>query len=185
MSRSIALTGMPGAGKSTVGAGVAARLGRTFVDVDDEIERALDKPISTIVHEAGVPYFREFEHQMIRKLTRYDDIVIGLGGGAVLRDDNVAEVLLTGVLVHIDVPVEEIVDRLTADSAEVEQRPLLAGDAVAALRQLHTERDARYRDVAEVSLDGSGTPDEVVDRVLAWCRQAGDVLTRSEHEVTM
>lgn len=188
MSRTIALTGMPGAGKSTVGRIVAERLGRHFVDVDDEVEQALGRPISTIVAEAGIAYFREYEHQMIRKLLRHDDIVVGLGGGAVMRDANVAELLLTGVLVHLDVPLDTLVQRITADPDEVAQRPLLAGDqrgAVEALTQLHDERDARYREVAEAVIDASGPPEDVAEDVLAWAREAGDVLTPSEHEVTM
>ena len=188
MSRTIALTGMPGAGKSTVGRVVADRLGRHFVDVDDEIEKALGKPISTIVAEAGIAYFREYEHQLLRRLLRHDDIVVGLGGGAVLRDANVAELLLTGVLVHLDVPLDELVRRLTTDAAQVRRRPLLAGDPrgpVAALHRLHDERDARYREVAEAVIDATGPPAEVAEEVLTWARQAGDVLTPSEHEVTM
>ena len=188
MSRTIALTGMPGAGKSTVGRIVADRLGRHFVDVDDEIEKALGRPISTVVAEAGIDYFREYEHQMIRRLLRHDDIVVGLGGGAVLCDANVAELLLTGVLVHLDVPLDELVARLTATPDEVQRRPLLADDPrgpAAALHRLHEERGARYHEVAEAVIDGSGSPVEVAEEVLGWARQAGDVLTPSEHEVTM
>lgn len=185
MSRTIALTGMPGAGKSTVGRIVAGRLGRHFIDVDDEVEQALGRPISTIVAEAGIAYFREYEHQMLRKVLRHDDLVVGLGGGAVMRDANVAELLLTGVLVHLDVPLATLVRRITADPREVAVRPLLSGDPVEALTRLHQERDARYREVAEAVIDASSRPEDVAEAVLAWAREAGDVLTPSEHEVTM
>jgi shikimate kinase len=183
MSRTIALTGMPGAGKSTVGPLVAQRLGRTFVDLDDEIEQALGRPIATVIAEAGIGYFREFEHQLLRKVLRHNDLVVGLGGGAVLRDSNVAELLLTGVLVHLDVPVATLLDRM--DDREVAARPLLAGDPAGALRALHDERDQRYREVAEVTIDATGPPVAVAEDVLGWARRAGDVLTPSEHEVTM
>ncbi|MFT4744205.1 MAG: shikimate kinase [Nitriliruptoraceae bacterium] len=185
MSRTIALTGMPGSGKSTVGRLLAARLGRSFADVDAEIEKVLDRPVTQIVDEAGIEYFREVEHQIIRRLLRHNDIVVSLGGGAVLADDNVAELLLTGVLVHLDVPVSVLVDRIVADPAQVAQRPLLAGDPRAALARLHLERDHRYREVAELVLDASGVAADVTEEVLAWARRAGDVLTPSEHEVTM
>lgn len=176
---------MPGAGKSSVGAVVAARLGRSFVDSDDEVERAIGRDIATIVAEAGIEYFREAEHQILRRLLRHDDLVVGLGGGAVLRDDNVAEVMLTGVLVHLDVTLDALTERLLADPEEVARRPLLARAPREALRRLHAERDTRYREVADVVLDGSGTIDAVADEVVAWARGAGDVLTPSEHEVTM
>ena len=185
MSRTIALTGMPGAGKSAVGRVVAARLGRRFVDTDDEIERALSRPITTIVEEAGLPYFREVEHQIVRRVLHHDDLVVGLGGGAVLRDDNVAEVVLTGVLVHLDVPVATLLDRLLADPDEVARRPLLHEDPATSLRRLHAERDRRYREVADVVVDAAGPAAEVAEDVLRWARGAGDVLTPSEHEQTM
>jgi shikimate kinase len=185
LSRTVALTGMPGAGKSTVGRLVAARLGRGFVDVDDEIEKALRRPITQIVDEAGIEYFREVEHQMIRQVLRHDDVVVALGGGAVLRDANVAELLLTGVLVHLDVPVDELARRLTADAEQVATRPLLDGDPVAALHRLHEERDARYRAVAEHVVVATGDAADVAEEIVTWARLAGDVLTPSEHEVTM
>lgn len=187
MSRTIALMGMPGAGKTSVGRLVAERLGRAFADSDHEIERAIGRPIATIVAEAGIEYLREAEHQVLRRLLRHDDLVVGLGGGAVLRDDNVAEVVLTGVLVHLDVPVDVLLQRLTVDPDEVASRPLLRGAAGpgTALRRLGAQRDARYRDVADVVLDGTGPPPEVAARVVTWARGAGDVLTPSEHEVTM
>ncbi len=185
MSRTIALTGMPGAGKSTVGRLVADRLGRAFADLDEQIENALGRPITQIIEEAGIEYFREVEHQMIRRLLRHDDIVVALGGGAVLRDDNVAELLLTGALVHLDVPLDLLVHRLVADPSEVARRPLLADDPIAALARLHSDRDHRYREVAEVVVDATGQPAEVAEDVLSWAREARDVLTPSEHEVTM
>lgn len=176
---------MPGAGKTAVGTALAARLARGFADSDVEVERAIGRPIATIVAEAGIEFFREAEHQIVRRLLRHDDVVVALGGGAVLRDDNVAEVLLTGVLVHLDVPVEVLVDRLLADPEEVARRPLLHGDPALALRRLHAERAGRYREVAEVVVDAAGPVDEVVAALLAWAHGAGDVLTPWEHEQTM
>lgn len=186
MSRTIALSGMMGAGKTTVGAVVAERLGRRLVDVDSEIENHLDKSVATIVGEVGIEGFRLFEHQVIRQVLRHDDLVVSLGGGAVLEDRNVAELLLTGVLVHLDVPVDVLVERLTAEPDAVTARPLLAGDDPGeALARIAAERDARYRDVADVVVDGTGPPAEVAEEILAWARRAKDVLTPSEHEVTM
>lgn len=188
MSRTIALSGMMGAGKTTVGAEVARRLGRRLVDTDVEVERHLGRPIRTIVADVGIDGFREFEHQVVRQVLAHDDLVVALGGGAVLDDRNVAELLLTGVLVHLDVGIKVLVERLTrpgADMDEVRRRPLLAGDPLQTLVRLHEERDARYREVADVVVDAAGAPDEVAGAVLAWARGAGDVLTPSEHEVTM
>lgn len=189
MSRTIALTGMMGAGKSTVGAIVADRLGRRLVDTDAEIEQHLGKPISTVVDDIGIDGFRVFEHQVIRQVLRHDDLVVSLGGGAVLDDRNVAELLLTGVLVHLDVPPDVLVERLVGPDAQdgsVVIRPLLAGDDPAeTIRSIAAERDGRYRGVADVVVDATAEPAEVAEAILLWARSAGDVLTPSEHEVTM
>lgn len=175
-----------GAGKTTVGAVVAERLGRRLVDIDTEIEQHLDKSVATIVGEVGIEGFRLFEHQVIRQVLAHDDLVVSLGGGAVLEDRNVAELLLTGVLVHLDVPVDVLVERLASEPGAVAARPLLEGDDPSGtLARIAAERDERYRHVADVVVEASGTPVEVAEEILAWARRAGDVLTPSEHEVTM
>jgi shikimate kinase len=112
------------------------------------------------------------------------DLVLALGGGVVLDDDNVASLLLTGVIVHLDVPVDELVARLQV-ADEAADRPLLAGDLEAQVRTTHAARHARYLEVADVVVDASRPVDEVVTAICAWAMEQGDVLTPSEHEQVM
>lgn len=183
-SRSIALTGMMGAGKTTVGRRLATALGRRVADTDDELRRWSGRSIPELFAEHGEPGFRSLERQVVAELARFQDLVLSLGGGVVLDDDNVAELLLTGVIVHLDVPVEVLVSRLQV-AGEADDRPLLAGDLAARVQATHVARDARYREVADLVVDASRPVDDVVTAICAWAMEQGDVLTPSEHEQVM
>lgn len=181
MSRNVCFIGMPGSGKSTVGALVGRRLGRRTADTDEEVRRWTGRTIPELFDEHGESGFRELERQVVEELATYHDLVIGLGGGAVLRDDVVASLMLTGVLVHLDAPPDVLVARLSG----AEQRPLLAGDLVERVAQTHHQRDARYRAVADVTLDATGPAEHVAEAAVQWALAQGDVLTPSEHEQVM
>lgn len=182
MSRSIALAGMMGAGKSTVATLLADRLGRGLADTDTEIERHVGMPIPRIFLEKGEAWFRSAEHQVVREVARFNDLVIALGGGAVLHDANVAELLLTGIVVYLDAPADVLIARLEAES---EGRPLLDGDLERRVRETLAGREPRYRDAADLIVDATGTPEEVTRLILDEVMRLGDVLTPSEHEQVM
>lgn len=181
--RNLVLYGMMGAGKSTVGAAVAARLGRRFADTDAEIERWTGRRIPDIFAVDGEERFRALERQVVLELSRYHDLVLAVGGGTVLRDDNVTDLLLTGALVELRASPEVLLQRLTGQAAG---RPLLAGDDLeATLRATYEARADRYAAVADTHVEADGDLDTVVAAVLDWAREAGDVLTPSEHEQVM
>ena len=181
MSRNVCLTGMPGVGKSTVAEIVGDRLGRRVADTDQEIERWTGRTIPELFESEGEAGFRALERQVVAELSRFNDLVLSLGGGVVLDDANVTDLLLTGVLLHLDAPPEVLIDRLK--SGEV--RPLLSGNLQAQLRDTHAARDERYRTVADVTLDATRPAAEVAEDVIRWALQQGDVLTPSEHEQVM
>lgn len=187
MSRSICLSGMVGAGKSTVAAVLGRRLGRSVVDTDHEIERWTGRSVTELFADQGEIAFRDLERTVIVEIARMPDLVVSLGGGTVLRDDTVADVLLSGIIVHLDVPVSVLVERLEPVRAG---RPLLAPgpDAIplhAVVERLLVVRHARYLAVADLVVEASGTPEEVAEHIIAWAMEAGDVLTPSEHEQVM
>ncbi|MFA9445647.1 shikimate kinase [Egicoccus sp. AB-alg6-2] len=183
MSRNLALHGMMGAGKSTVATLLGDRLGRRVADTDDELRSWTGRSIPELFAEYGESGFRDLERQVIEELAKFHDLVIALGGGAVLRDDNVASLLLTGVLVELRAEPDVLVARLQ-DSSD---RPLLgAPDELE--RRVHATwqaREARYRAVADVTVDAARAPEQVVDEILEWALAQGDVLTPSEHEQVM
>ena len=196
MSRSIHLTGMMGSGKSTVAEVLGRRLGRSVVDTDREVERWTGRSVADIFTSEGEARFRDLERQVVTEVSREPDLVVALGGGAVLADDAVADLLLTGVIIHLDVPVDVLAERL---AHQWHDRPLLAARAAAVaaderaraaalqevLGELLARRGARYREVADLSVDGARDPEEVSQDVLEWALGAGDVLTPSEHEQVM
>jgi shikimate kinase len=183
LSRNLALYGMMGAGKTTVGRLLADRLGRRFADTDREIERWAGRPIPELFADLGEAGFRDLERQVIEELSRFHDLILSLGGGAVLSDDNVANLMLTSVLVELRATPDVLVARLRDQAGD---RPLLAGDDLeATVRATLDGRAERYAAVADVTVDADQDPGTVVEEVLGWALQAGDVLTPSEHEQVM
>ena len=183
MSSNIALYGMMGVGKSTVGRMLAGRLGRGFADTDDEITRWQVRSIPDIFAEEGEAGFRAYESTVVRELATYHDLVIALGGGAVLSDANVADLSLTSVLVHLRCDVDVLVERLRA---EADHRPLISGDDVEQrVRDTWAQRAARYDEVADVTVDAAAEPQAVLEEIVEWLLEHQDVLTPSEYEAVM
>lgn len=184
MSRSIALVGMMGAGKTTIATLLGERLGRGVVDTDVEVRAWTGRSIPELFAEVGETGFRDLERQVVEEVAKIEDLVISLGGGSVLRDDNVASLLLTGVIVHLDASPSILVDRLRDTEAE---RPLLAGpDGLEeSVRATHAARVERYREVSDLDVDADRRPEVIVQEILEWALRQGDVLTPSEHEQVM
>lgn len=124
---------MMGSGKSTLGRQLARRLGHTFVDLDDYIEERESKTIAQLFEQEGQERFREKERAALEAVVReYDKAVIATGGGAPCFFDNMRFINRHGASVFLDVPEEEIANRLTASN--LSSRPLLAGKSAAELK---------------------------------------------------
>ena len=104
----LVLIGMPGCGKSTIGKALAERLGKRFVDCDEEIEKAEGKSIPEIFREVGEQGFRDAESRVIRRASEEQGAVIATGGGAVLREENVRLLRGNGTLLFLDAPLSEL-----------------------------------------------------------------------------
>lgn len=181
MSATISLFGMMGVGKSTVGAELAQRLGRRLVDTDAEIVRWTGASIPQIFQDEGEAAFRRYEATVVRQLAAVPDLVLSLGGGTVMSDDNVADLTLTGALVMLDADVATLVRRVGRGRG----RPLLTPDPEAALTRLVATRGPRCRDVADVVIDARGSVHKVTERILGWLVEHRDLLTPSELEAIM
>lgn len=174
MTRSIALTGMMGSGKTTVADLVAARIGRALVDTDTQVETAAGRSINEIFATDGESRFRELERGQVAEACTRSDVVIALGGGAVLDDGNVETLRRRAWIVLLDVPVEVLAERV----ADATDRPLL--HAGAALTDIWEERETRYRSTADATVDATAPPPEVAMAVLAAAVAASDVLSDAE-----
>lgn len=165
----IILCGLAGAGKSTVGAQLARRLGRPFIDLDHAIEREAGASVREIFAREGEPAFRARERAMfVTTLAAPIPSVISLGGGTLDHDATLAEAL-AHTLVYLDAPVRSLVPRVGGSD-----RPLLAGDAAARLAELAEKRTPRYSQ-AHVRVDASRSPGAVVAAICASLAERGDV----------
>ena len=121
----IYLTGFMGCGKSTVGPLLAQHIGYEFIDLDQVIESASGMPIRQIFSERGEEEFRRLESLMLRAVSRAARVVIALGGGAVVSENNLYFVLTNGTLVYLNVAPRVLVRRIMRMADE---RPLLLGE---------------------------------------------------------
>lgn len=148
----IVLCGMPGCGKSTVGAILARTMQRRFMDLDECIVQAAGKSIPKIFEEEGEKGFRDLETRVLKEtLAQENGIVIATGGGAILRDENVDALRRNGRLYFLDRPLEELMP--------TEDRPLSSNNE--ALRKRFEERYFRYCSVADCRIEVKGDAESV------------------------
>jgi shikimate kinase len=106
------LIGLPGSGKTTVGQAVAASTGRTFLDLDQEIERREGRSIGQIFGENGEVYFRKRERELTEELTFFGNMIISPGGGWVTQPENLRLVRPPARLVYLRVRPSTALERL-------------------------------------------------------------------------
>ena len=162
--RRIVLTGFMGSGKTTVGPLVAARLGWSFVDVDDVIEAEAGATIAALFARHGEAAFRDRAHTAIARLAAGDALVLALGGGAIEHPATRA-LLLTApgtLLVHLEV---ELATTLARCQGTEQTRPVLADQANLASR--YQRRLPLYR-TAHISISVDAlTPQQVMEAILS------------------
>ena len=148
----LALVGMPGSGKSTVGRQLARKLGVGFVDCDQGIELRIGGAIKDYFASHGESAFRDLESQVIDDMTRTACGVLATGGGAVLREANRQLLRERTHVIYLRVQPEEIYRRLRHD----QQRPLLqVDDPKQKIMQLFEERDPHYQAAAHFVIETS------------------------------
>lgn len=146
----IFLVGLMGAGKTTVGRRLAKRLGKSFYDCDEEIERTTGVKIPVIFDIEGETGFRAREARMLAELVVRSDIVLATGGGAVLSADNRKLLAENGLVVYLRALASDLWARTRHDR----NRPLLKTDQpLARLEELYAERDPLYRSIADLIVD--------------------------------
>jgi shikimate kinase len=161
----LVLVGLMGTGKSTVGREVARRLGRPFLDSDDQIEASTGRTVREIWTSDGEPAYRRLESEVLADaLSSECPSVIAAAGGVVLDAGNRERLRGAATVVWLDAAPNVLAERaVTGD-----HRPLLDDDPEAAMRSMATERRRLYEEVADTRVDVTSlAPDAVIDRVLA------------------
>lgn len=167
--RPLVLVGLMGAGKSTIGKRLAARLHLPFVDADQEIERAAGLSITEIFERFGEKEFRDGERRVIGRLIDGKPKVIATGGGAFMQEETRALILLRATAIWLDADIEVLAERVQRREGS---RPLLKGrDPREALAELAAIRNPVYAlapiRVRSQPLPHEATVDDIVKALTA------------------
>jgi len=167
--RHLALIGLMGAGKSSVGMACAEILGWPFVDTDALIESLVGRGIADIFMHEGEHAFREYEREAVRVATEAEAAqVISCGGGVIMDPDNRARLVESSYVAWLRAEPETLARRVERSYTV---RPLLEGEApIRSLVKLAAERDPIYEEVADVavSTDRRAVADIAASIVAAW-----------------
>ena len=162
--RPLVLVGMMGAGKTTVGRRLAARLGRQFIDSDEEIERAAQMSIPEIFEQRGEGEFRAGEMRVIARLLKEKDIVLATGGGAFVNPETRALVKAEAVSIWLKADLDVLFERVSRRS----RRALVeTADPRGTLEKLIADRYPIYEE-ADITVMSRDVPQDNV---------AADVIT--------
>lgn len=162
-SKPIALVGMMGVGKTSIGRRLAQRLQIPFVDADQEIVDAAGLSIPEIFEKFGEAHFRDGERRVIARLFDGKRKIIATGGGAFVNEETRQLMLERAIVIWLDADIDTLVER----TARKGDRPLLAnGDARQILTKLAQERNPVYAQ-AHVHVKSQSTPHEAtLDAIL-------------------
>ncbi len=150
----VILIGYRASGKTTVGRELARLLGRPFFDSDRMIFAKTGRTIPEIVETSGWRAFREVEKTVIAELSELDDVVIALGGGAVMDPENVAMLREKGLFVWLRADARILARRMVKEQNGASRRPSLTGaGTLAEIEEVLAKRLPVYADVADVIVD--------------------------------
>lgn len=155
------LCGMMGCGKTAVAKAYSALYGVKTVDTDAVIVERYGE-INAIFKEFGEGYFRDIETAVCKEVAQSDGIIISLGGGCVIRAENVEALKKTGRIFYLRTKAETIINRLKDDTS----RPLLQGGLEERVNKILAERTPIYEGVADFIIDTDGlTPEQIAKRI--------------------
>lgn len=152
--QSIALIGMPGCGKSRIGAQLAIKLGRKFVDIDRALEDEMGCTCAEYIEREGEEAFREQETAMLAKTAAQSGLVVSCGGGVVEREGNYELLHQNCNIVMLDRPVDELSKKA---------RPITARDGIEALAE---RRLPRYRTWADYTVEVLDCPEHTAEAII-------------------
>lgn len=165
MKNNILLMGFMGAGKSTIGKELALSLSYSFLDTDEMIEKKEGREISQIFLQEGEKAFRDMETTLLKELGNIDKMVISLGGGMPIREENQKLMNALGLVVYLRTRKNTIIKRLEGDR----KRPLLKGENIEEkVGNLMKEREPIYEKAACIFVDtDEKSIKEIVEEIIS------------------
>ncbi len=160
--RNIVLVGFMGTGKTTIATAVANRLKMRYISTDELIEKKEKRTINEIFRKSGEDYFRDVESSVVRDVSCMEGLVIDTGGGAVLRDENMAYLKSGGIVVCLSADEETVMAR----TRKYKHRPLLnVADPKRKIRDLMAKRLPFYAKADYMIDTGKLTAEQVVRKI--------------------
>ena len=153
---SIVLIGYRGSGKSTIGYKLANRLWQEVVDTDALVVKKAGKTIAEIFEQDGEQRFRDLETEVVKEVAKLQDVVISLGGGAVVREENRRALKEGGhKIVYLKCDPEVLLQRIQSDAATSMSRPNLTNlfGGIEEIEKVLAEREPIYRELMTAELD--------------------------------
>src|SRR4051812_46793484 len=172
LNKTVALVGMMGAGKTSIGRRLSARLEVPFADADHEIEAAAGMTVPEIFAKYGEPEFRRLERSVIARLLHDPPHVLATGGGAYMDESTRAAMRENAFTIWLKAPVEILLGRVRKrhgpDNSHAQNRPLLANDDVrGTLEKLLSCREPVYA-MADMVLESADEPHALLlDKIVA------------------
>jgi shikimate kinase len=161
--RNIVLIGFMGTGKTTIATKVALKLGMKYVSTDGLIEESEKRTINEIFTEKGEDYFRGVESEVIRKVSGMENAVVDAGGGAVLREENMANLKASGTVICLTADEATIFERVK----KYKHRPLLnVKEPKMKIRELLAKRSPFYAKADHTIDTGKLTVRQAVNEIL-------------------
>ena len=171
MSKNLALTGMMGVGKSTIGKNLAKKLKYNFIDIDGLIEAKEGDSINYIFRNKGEDYFRKLESEITLQMLKKDNSIISLGGGAFLNKSIRASIKKKSLSFWLDVDIKELIKRLK----KTIKRPLLYKKNISdTIEKMYLERKKIYNEADFRIKCDSLNSKEIVDKILKLYENAGN-----------
>ena len=161
--KNIYIMGFMGTGKTTVGKALAKKLGKDFIDLDNEIELYEGMSINEIFEEKGEDYFRQIETKVLKEIAEKKDLIVSTGGGSIVTHGNLEIVKSSGILITLMASPEEILRRVSGNN----DRPLLnVGNPLETIKKLLFERAPFYIKADYIIETTNKNIEEVVEEIL-------------------
>lgn len=161
---SILLIGFMGAGKTTIGKGLAQRLQKEYVDLDTKIEEHIQLSIAEYFHYYGENSFRKVESKVLRKLSN-EDKIIATGGGIVHCAANRQFLQTQPIVLYLEAEADCLIDRIQQDKTSI--RPLALGKTREEIKALLAQRLSWYEESATLRINTTNeTPEKIIDTII-------------------
>lgn len=149
----VVLIGMACCGKSTIGKSLANKLGKNYVDTDEEIFNTFGKTPQDIILEQGESDFRQKEREVVKNVAKLGNCVISTGGGACLNNANVVDLKMNGIMVLIN---------RNLDLLNCENRPISKTEGI---KELYARRKSVYENAKDFTVENNSTVSDAVESV--------------------